>query len=278
MKWNENSPLCTDVEFQFFPEPAFHIPVSNCKSFNNQRRIKSQLVTENCLQICHLTINIASLVMISACKHGCSPLLSLNSSRLIDSCNICVEDILKIERKYFPICKVYIGAKVICQSPLRARHRRYHTSLWLVNLTPFWPLIGWQSDIIIRGSDPPDHLTGSLILTRDPNISDPNIKIEIEVTTRWVRGRLRLPAPALITDLTLITEIKHETTLLLLLCPACLQERQEVGSKFRVETVKCPKCCRLLLPPPAILSVLKYFPTKKLMTQCHYSPAIISKW
>ena len=52
-------------------------------------------------------------------------------------------------------------------------------------------------------------------------------------------------------------------------------ERQEVGSKFLVENCEVFK----LLPAAAslILFVLKYFPTKKLMTQCHYSVAIISK-
>ena len=78
-----------------------------------------------------------------------------------------------------------------------------------------------------------------------------------------VRGRLRLPALALITGPTLITKIKHETTLLLLLLPACLQERQEVGSKFRVETVKCPNCCRLLLPSPYSLRA-EIFSDKKV--------------
>ena len=43
-------------------------------------------------------------------------------------------------------------------------------------------------------------------------------------------------------------------------------ERQEVGSKFLVENCEVFK-----LLPAASLFVLKYFPTKKLMTQCHYS-------
>ena len=46
-----------------------------------------------------------------------------------------------------------------------------------LNLASAW-LIPGPSDIIIRGSDmsDSDYWTSSLILTRDPNISDPNIK------------------------------------------------------------------------------------------------------
>ena len=45
--------------------------------------------------------------------------------------------------------------------------------------------------------------------------------------------------------------------------PAC-KARQEVGSKFRVETVKCPNCCRLLLPALPYSLRAEIFPDKKV--------------
>lgn len=59
--------------------------------------------------------------VISMCKHR-SPLISTSPElRLIDS-NIYLQDISQIEWEIFPMCKVYIEAKVICQSQLGRGH------------------------------------------------------------------------------------------------------------------------------------------------------------
>ena len=97
MKWKTHHYVLT-LNFSFFLRQLFTFQFQTAKLNLYSSGTKSQLATQNCVQFCHLTI--IWLVMISVCKHGCSPLIS-ERLRLIDSSNICVEDIFKIEWEIF---------------------------------------------------------------------------------------------------------------------------------------------------------------------------------
>ena len=127
---------------------------------------------------------------------------------------------------------------------------RYWHGLWLVNVTPSWPLIGWHRDIIIRGSDS-DRLCD--IDTRLEYFG-PNIKIETgPVTTS--QSCAREDQVALITQPTLVEKIKHGLD--------CCLSRQEGGTKFLAQTVKCSNCYRATAALPHSLRA-EIFPDKKV--------------
>ena len=80
----------------------------------------------------------------SQCVNTRSPLISTSPElRLIDS-NIYLRDLSQIEWEIFPMCKVYIEAKVICQSQLgrghgdSAAHSHPHTAHWASHPESIW--------------------------------------------------------------------------------------------------------------------------------------------
>ena len=171
--------------------------------------------------------------MISACKHGCSPLISeqpradwqlqyLRSWRYLKNWmgNIfqSAEFILELRSSASPNYE-----QDIRDNTQRIWHTRpligQSLTLWLADI----------GDIIIRGSDP-DHLTGCfVILTRDWNTSDPNIKIEISTVTTLEGGQVTTAGPACLRS--------HHT---------------HFGNKTRIKVMPC--CC-LCLPKGKKLAV-----------------------